>query len=430
MTQRVKVAGFLIFLFILSLQTSMSAMDFFASLLFIFVGSEIFKRSKEFKHSQVKYVLRLISPWVWGFTLAFFLSVVIGFIFFADAKAPALKVLFEFKWFLFLLSLTAFFTYFNVKNEIKFAFLFTYALVVLYVLICYLFEVDFFGDVDRLDETTIRAGGFFSNPMTFAHSFQFFVFMMFASVLVTFSAKKLSIFKQIKNLEFVTLTALFVAGGTCLYLSMTRGVWLGALAGLLSGLILHLKTKAIKPILGLFFLIVVLFLTSNSLQNRVIQTLNPQASYDSERLVLWSTNWKIFLESPLFGIGYGENKRLLRQYYDKYGVPEGQFEGHAHNQYLHFLAGTGLFGFISYISLFFYFIVLSVKIYLESKNDDFVKIVSLGSFMGLICFFIAGMTESNFQHAKLKYALVYIWSITMYFFNSQKKMSVKIDEHS
>lgn len=410
MTQRVNFASKLLFLFILSLQTSMSAMDFFASILFISAVVSIYKR-----RSEVTFWLKpLIPSWVWGSVLFLFLVCSIGFIFFAAPGAPVATVLFEFKWFLFLLALTVFLFFFYDFYTLRKAFLFTLCLVCMYTLTAYIFRFDLFGDVDRLNTETLRAGGFFSNPMTFAHSFQFFALMSLASLLVKFFSAFSNLKNRFSDKKFLIHVLLFILSVVTVFLTMTRGVWLGILAGIGGGLILHFRKKAWKAILVLITVCIFAFIMSPSLQDRFIQTLNPSHSYDSERLVLWKTNWNIFLESPWFGIGYGENKRLLRQYYDKYGVPERQFEGHAHNQYLHFLAGTGVFGLAAYLTLYGYFIFLSASLYLNKNVKTPERIITLGAFMGLICFFIGGVVESNFQHAKLKYMLVMVWALLLY----------------
>lgn len=410
MTQRVNFASKLIFLFVLSLQTSMSAMDFFASILFIYTVVAVYKR-----RSNLRLLFNFLIPApVWGSVVTLFLVCCIGFAFFSAPGAPVAAVLFEFKWFLFLLALTVFFYFFYDFYILRKAFLFTLILVCLYTLTAYVFEFDLFGDIDQLGTDTLRAGGFFSNPMTFAHSFQFFVLMSLASILVKFFSIFSKNQNRLRDKKFVLHALLFGVSVVTVFLTMTRGVWLGVLAAIGLGLILHFRKKAWKSILVLITICILTFIMSPSLQDRFIQTLHPSHSYDSERLVLWKTNWSIFLESPWFGIGYGENKRLLRHYYDKYGVPEMQFEGHAHNQYLHFLAGTGIFGLAAYLVLYVYFIFLGASLYLNKKVKTPERIIALGSFMGLVCFLIGGVVESNFQHAKLKYMLVMIWALLLY----------------
>lgn len=414
MTQRVNFANALIVLFILSLQTSMSAMDFFASLLFIFTLVSAF----QLRDSILKNLSYLIPRLVFIAVGGLFFTCLIGFLFFAHLEAPKVKVLFEFKWFLFLMVLTLFFNYFYSFKTLKNGFLFTFYLVLLYASLAYVFKFDLFGDLDSLNETTIRVGGFFSNPMTFAHSFQFFVFFFLSAVLMYFSNLNQSFWLCLKNKKFLAMSLLSLLGIAMIFLSMTRGVWIGLIIALGCGLILHFRKQALKPIVAMIVLLGLTILLSPQIQHRIVKSFNPQKSYDSERLVLWKTNWKIFLENPIFGIGYGENKRLLRLYYDKYDVPQGQFEGHAHNQYLHFLAGTGVLGLVFYLLLFVYFIFLSAKIYITSMSSE-VKMIALGSFMGLLCFFVGGLTESNFQHAKLKYMLVFVWSLLLYLRSKQ-----------
>ncbi len=231
--------------------------------------------------------------------------------------------------------------------------------------------------------------------------------------------------------------------------TFTRGVWLAmTLSSLLGGFMLS-RRWGFTFLFGFFIAGFVLMMAWPKFQERAFQVFNTEKSYDSERVVLWKTNWFIFKESPWLGIGYGENKRRLREFYDRLHVPEGQFEGHAHNQFLHFLAGTGLLGLLFYLGWCFYFLKINYQIYKRLEIESGVSrdasianptadatstltpvsvnkelsLFFLGLFLAQISFHIGSLTESNFIIAKNRMLLVGLWSFILYFYHSHSSKS-------
>ena len=104
------------------------------------------------------------------------------------------------------------------------------------------------------------------------------------------------------------------------------------------------------------------------------------------------------------------------------GVPEGFLESHAHNQYLHFLAGTGILGL-------FCFLVVVIGLFrmhflafkgLSEKQNYFWKGLALGVLGAEICFFVSGVTESNFSIAKNRYLIMTIWALGCWLYSKMK----------
>lgn len=396
MTKRVNWLDIFFGLFCVSLLVSMSAMDAFAS--FIFLGVLI-------KYRAEIYDLRVLIPKkLWIFFGVWILVISGGLLLNLEHNPPIFKRIFEFKWILFLFTLTVYFQ-FNLKLKLlKRSLVFVSGASIAYCFLAVLLQKDFFQDLGPGE--MFRVGGFFGNPMTFAHAFQFFLCGAFAYMIVC---------KKLRLLSYV----LFMTSFAVLMFTQTRGVWIAVVIALVLGLIFELGKKSLKPIFGFLVAFGLFCAVYTPIRERIQLSFDPEKSYDSERLVLWKTNFQIFFESPLLGVGYGENKRRLREYYDKFEVPEGQFEGHAHNQYLHFLAGTGLLGFACYLFLVFYFLRLNYVNYQASERASESRAILLGLLVGQIAFYIGGMTESNFEHAKLKYVLCLVWALVLYFENQR-----------
>jgi len=265
-----------------------------------------------------------------------------------------------------------------------------------------------------------RVGGLFDDPMTFAHVYgQFFVLIFFITLNRLLEKIPTSTFKNILVSDgLLFLTTLF--SGLAVLLSMTRGVWIGVFIGLLVPTFLYRK-KLGMIFLGvttsLFFLI---FFSWPKFHERVVLAFS-SSSYDGERIWLWMANWKMFLDHPFFGIGYGIYKWRLREYFDLMGAPAEQFESHAHNQYLHFLAGTGLLGLLCFLIFIGFNLWTTWKLIVITKTSS-LKGMALGLLGSQICFLVAALTESNFERAKVRWTYLVFAALGI--------AALKINSHS
>lgn len=244
-----------------------------------------------------------------------------------------------------------------------------------------------------------RFAGPFDDPMNFAH-----IYGMYAAFLVPFVLEAVSEWKhkhkktksQILLVIAFTVTALSVA------LTLTRGAWMGLSAAIIAMLFIYRKKFGVLVTAVGLVAALLLYGTSTTFKTRVDQALNPSQSYDSERYNLWRTNWEIFTDHPVFGIGHGDYKDYLPSYFAKLGISADHFQSHAHNQYLHFLSNTGLVGFMFYMTFIFGLLLLTYQSYRKHKDPLF-----LGSLGAQIAFHVGSLTECNFERAKVR--LVYLF---------------------
>jgi O-antigen ligase len=81
-------------------------------------------------------------------------------------------------------------------------------------------------------------------------------------------------------------------------------------------------------------------------------TLNANGGEDIvTRLMLWTIAVRLFLASPVFGVGYGNYVEMYGSYISVSWIPKGILG--VHNTYLQFLAETGLVGFTAFGFLVF-----------------------------------------------------------------------------
>jgi O-antigen ligase len=255
-----------------------------------------------------------------------------------------------------------------------------------------------------------RTGGFLQSPMTMAN-----LYVLYFSVLAGYFIERFTIetmnLKKLSAIERITLIATVITGLAVL-LSFTRGVWLGLFFGL------TITFLIVKPKLILKFMLIsgatlatVLALFA-PFRERLFYVFN-SSGYDSERFWIWKANWEIVKEHFFIGVGYMHNKNLLPEILEKIGAPASTLVSHAHNQYLHFLAGTGILGLACYLAFWGYFLKLN---YQGIKNHDSLdgsanKGLLIGCLIAQITFLFSGLTESNFEHTKVRYGVFFVWAL-------------------
>lgn len=250
-----------------------------------------------------------------------------------------------------------------------------------------------------------RFAGPFDDPMNFAH-----IYGMYAAFLVPFVLEALSEWKHKykKTKSQITLVIAFSVTVLSVALTLTRGAWMGLSAALVTMLFIHRKKMGLKVAAAGLAAALLLYSTSTTFKTRVDQALNPSQSYDSERYNLWRTNWEIFTDHPIFGIGHGDYKDYLPSYFAKLGIPEDHFQSHAHNQYLQFLSNTGLVGFSFYLLFTFGLLVFTYRQFRRHRDPVF-----LGSLGAQIAFHVGSITECNFERAKVRLVFLFFCALAL-----------------
>ena len=391
-----KIILYLLIFFSAAIFISQSLMDLAATLLGLSVLIYGFQQKPRFEVFKKTGFEKIFLFWV--------IFVGIGLVY---NEAPFFKKIFEFKWIFNFYFVVSALRLFEISEKYIRGFTWFILISTIYAVSVYFLKFD----ILRPQSTDfsqmaggVRVGGFYSDYMTYAHGFGMLFCVYFGMCL-----QQLKKYLKIDPLMLATTVLLALA----LLLTFTRGVWIGlGVAVLVMAYLVRVRWGHVLLITGITF-VSVLYLSWGGFRDRVNFAFQYQQNHDSERIVLWKTNFHIFKKSPVIGIGYGENKRLLRQYFDELGVPEGQFEGHAHNQFIHFLAGTGIIGLLAYLYFMYLFLKkLSLKKVLEKSHR--LSGMTLGVFGAVICFLVGGLTESNFEHSKLKYILVSILALGIY----------------
>ncbi len=412
-----KNSRFLIYGLFLGLVASQSLMDLFLALVTLFGIFLAFRGSKSLTLLDFPKWFLLSLPWL--------ATVFIGFLIKAPMGAPIGGAFGDFIWILQLPLLV--FVWKHAELNKKSSIIFTSILLITasYAVAIYFLGIDplqqHWSDREYNLTHFWRTGGLFSNPMALAQSYG-----PLCALIIPLSLY--SIFQK-EKLNYLILLTLIITAMAILF-TFTRGVWMSLVIAVLIGSFIFSKRLGIMTILTLLISGSILMITWPKFRDRTIQVFDSKKSYDSERLILWKTNWYIFKENPWIGIGYGENKRRLREYFDLLGLPQKQFEGHAHNQFLHFLAGTGIMGLFFYLTWCFIFLKITLNLYKQTKETEHyeLSLLFLGLLMAQIAFHFGSLTEANFTISKNRMLLVFIWSFVLFKYLTSKK-SLKTINH-
>lgn len=167
------------------------------------------------------------------------------------------------------------------------------------------------------------------------------------------------------------------------------------------------KIKILTYIFSLFICIFIIFQNSPQSTERFnsITQINYENQSNFERILMWQSAIKMFIDHPSLGVGIGN---YYNEYINHYRSPlSRETQGHPHNTFLYILSETGFFGGISFLILYIYLLSHSIKTYI--KYHSISSIAYLGC---LISFFIHSQTDCIFSSIGFKQLTYLFWLIT------------------
>ncbi|MGN1393932.1 MAG: O-antigen ligase family protein [Succinivibrionaceae bacterium] len=232
-----------------------------------------------------------------------------------------------------------------------------------------------------------RANAFFGYPMTLAG---FLSMLLPVSLVLFFDYKLLG-----KKWAFFAFSV-FLLGFFALLYNGTRGAWIGCGVSF-AVVFVYYMFSSIKKFIATFIIICSLsgcVLLNSSVVDR-IKTINISSTEQSftERKLLWKSAYEMFKDYPITGIGL---KQFREIYSVKYISPMAKEPGlkHAHNNFLHILAETGILGTLGFVVFFGYILLSSLYRALRYKCS-----ISLMIFVSTLSIEIQGLTEYNFGNS-------------------------------
>jgi len=287
--------------------------------------------------------------------------------------------------------------------------------------------------------TSDRLVGYTGNPSYFA------VYLLFNAFLALyFYFRQYEIDKKIFNWWFIA----FLVQSFLIFVTLTRGAMMGYFLSIILialAIIFLSKDKILLPFkkISIVFLISISvlsiftfigrdtgFVKNNSILSRFasISLTDPTAR---SRIFSAGTAWKSFLQKPFFGWGQENYEAAYVQNFNpevlKY-LPEDFYFDRTHNKPMEVLATNGIFGFLSYLSIFgvaFYFLNQ-----LRKKQEWFLLSLALGGC--LVGYFIQNIFIFDFHESYLMFFLILAFMASMFFYFKELKEddnSLKTDSY-
>ncbi len=256
-----------------------------------------------------------------------------------------------------------------------------------------------------------RAGGVNNGVMAFSQNMGLVVcfFVTFITCIykyqIEFKYKKLFIIVSASSVLLVILT-------------LTRGVWIASALGISITAMFVPKRVFIYTIISIGVLFSALSFLSPSFNQRVYSTSAESKMSNNQRRNIWTANFEIFKDHPLIGVGYTLNNERLTEYYDKLNIPQTELKSHAHNQYLHFAAGTGILGLMMFLIFLGTIFRKGIMGFIQN-NDTLIKSVYLSLLSSFICFITAALTESNFSISKNRFFFLFFCAFIVALSNNE-----------
>lgn len=195
-----------------------------------------------------------------------------------------------------------------------------------------------------------RACGLYSHYMTYGYGISL--------VLVLLIGARLSYDQLVDYLPHKRLLeAAIIINISGLYLSYTRGAWLGLLLAIPLLFLKSYPKKFLKIALILLLTSLALLFSSSSLKEKILD----REQSNSERLSFFTAAIYAAKEKPIFGWGYKNFEPNVLYLKEKYHLTHPESKGHGHSNYFEHLGSTGIFGLFTFIFFLVTWIVQSYK---------------------------------------------------------------------
>ncbi len=136
-----------------------------------------------------------------------------------------------------------------------------------------------------------------------------------------------------------------LAGMAGLAASFTRSAWLGLAAAL--AVLLGLRRPRLLMVLALVAALAYVALPGD-FGERLRSAFDPAHEANRERMLMWEAGGRAFRDHPISGVGLQNLTTLLEGYRSPQATER---PAHVHNSYLHVALGTGVVGFLAFLTL-------------------------------------------------------------------------------
>jgi putative inorganic carbon (hco3(-)) transporter len=188
-------------------------------------------------------------------------------------------------------------------------------------------------------------------------------------------------------------------------LTYTRGVWVGALAGL----VLYLAVRRPRGLLLIPpALLAVFFLLPPEIRGRVRSIGDVSDSTSRDRVAMARAGLHMIRDHPVFGLG----PDMVKPSYARYREPDAvrPVVPHLHNNVLQIAASSGLPAAAAYLALVGIFLFGTVS-RMRRETDPARRALLAGALLAVAAITVAGLFEYNFGDTEVEMATLLVMAI-------------------
>ena len=229
-----------------------------------------------------------------------------------------------------------------------------------------------------------RSVGNFSIPLTYG----------FYAMVVSLLSFSLAFFEEDKTRRIFYFLCSFLCITGNLF-SGTRGTLIAQIFGFVVFFIFssNKNRKVGMPMVLLYFILIFFIDPDIFVRTNTLIQAKDIASMDI-RTVIWSTSFRIFLDHPLFGIGFGN----FNQFYEHYLRIPSQIFGHAHNDFLNVAVDAGIIGLIPFVWLWIT-IWRNLKRKYDQTEDRYTKSILKGGLVITSAYLVSAQFQCYYTDA-------------------------------
>jgi O-antigen ligase len=189
-----------------------------------------------------------------------------------------------------------------------------------------------------------------------------------------------------------------------LFLTYSRMLWVALPVSVIAWVLWVLPRR-----LSLGALVTLALMAAAALQAPEVRERLGNTMGVSTRQELWKANLEFVARRPLTGAGWHHNLDLAGAYFDEKLGPGDHFVGHAHNNVIEALGGTGLLGLLAWLA----WCSLVIRMAWVAARGGQARGFSRGVVCAWIAFHLNGLTQVNFWESKVLHQITWVvaWSL-------------------
>ena len=194
---------------------------------------------------------------------------------------------------------------------------------------------------------------------------------------------------------------------SAIFFSLTRSIWIGIGASLLS-FVFFFRRRWLIPMIVLTLILAALL--PAPVKSRIASIVDMENRTNRDRFYMAYSAFRIFRDFPLFGVGANNILKTIGGNPRRYKHPQAdQINMHLHNNFLQILAERGIFALLAF-TLACGFVLVDLFRKIRSGNGP-PRDLAIAVFFAFIGFLLTGLFEYNFGHSQIKFLLFYFLSL-------------------